>query len=811
MRPIRLDVEGFGSYNRSVTLDFTGVDFFALTGATGAGKSTVLDAMCFALYGKTPRWAEGKVQSLLALSAAEGRVRFVFSAGNTQYVATRRLRRDKHGAVKTSHAAAEKLPDSVNAMDDTELAESLGTSLATGPTAVSEAMARVIGLPFDQFTKSVLLPQGEFAQFLHAKAAERRKILENLLGHTIYGDIQRAAGARRTKAETVATTLSAQLGKIPLVSDTELDQAIDRAARLEQMTLSLRSDAAALDALSGELSAARASVSQIEQTISRLTYIKAPAEVPDISDQAAEAAAQVAKARQEVELAEADETALRQSLADLDLTTIEGQLNAWRQLDECEKNLAKGTELTEAKRQEFEAADELCTAAKEELDIARQHWNKLQHDDLASTFREELAVGQPCPVCDQTVAVLPDRDISSEHKAAREAVNIAKLEYEEAKSNADELRVTLHKYEAQLEVRRDEKKALRARLKGAPKIPTLEKRRADAEVNQKKLTGAAARVQAARNGLKGAEQTRQRVDKQLQQAWREFHQARDHVAPFSPPSHHAEDLALSWNTLVDWAKQQLSEAQSGLDRARQTLANHEHEARKLQAGLHQKLSEVDVSSPAVGPGGDYLTAHASALASAQATCEKLRTARTQRAELDADRAKHEREAEVAKDLAAHLQAGRFMDWLLTEALTELVAGATEILHQITRGQYDLIYRDKEFWVIDHHDADLQRPARSLSGGETFAASLALALALSEQLAGLSQAGAHLDSILLDEGFGTLDPDSLDQVATTLEALTLTRNRQVGVVTHVAALAERVPVRFHVAKDMNGSSVERIAN
>jgi exonuclease SbcC len=128
---------------------------------------------------------------------------------------------------------------------------------------------------------------------------------------------------------------------------------------------------------------------------------------------------------------------------------------------------------------------------------------------------------------------------------------------------------------------------------------------------------------------------------------------------------------------------------------------------------------------------------------------------------------------------------------------------------LTSGQYDLTYADNDFYVIDHHDADLTRPVRTLSGGETFAASLSLALAMSDQLAGMSSRGASLEAILLDEGFGTLDAATLDQVASSLESLAGNRDRMVGVVTHVASLAERVPVRFEVGKDARGSHVARM--
>ena len=168
----------------------------------------------------------------------------------------------------------------------------------------------------------------------------------------------------------------------------------------------------------------------------------------------------------------------------------------------------------------------------------------------------------------------------------------------------------------------------------------------------------------------------------------------------------------------------------------------------------------------------------------------------------------ETDGRVAKALAQHLRANNFERWLLVEALDTLVDGASAILRELSGGQYDLTHEKGEFFVVDHYDAALARPVRTLSGGETFQASLALALALSEQLAGLSTAAASLESIVLDEGFGTLDAATLDTVAATLENLAARGDRMVGVVTHVSALAERVPVRFEVHKDTRTAYVQR---
>ena len=165
--------------------------------------------------------------------------------------------------------------------------------------------------------------------------------------------------------------------------------------------------------------------------------------------------------------------------------------------------------------------------------------------------------------------------------------------------------------------------------------------------------------------------------------------------------------------------------------------------------------------------------------------------------------------QVSRQLQQLMSAKRFPQWLADAALDTLVADASSSLLQLSGGQFELTHDRGEFFVIDHADADSRRSVKTLSGGETFQASLALALALSEQLATLAAGGrTTLDSIFLDEGFGTLDPDALEIVAGTLENLAQ-GNRMVGVVTHVAALAERVPIRFEVSRDSRTSTIERV--
>jgi exonuclease SbcC len=123
---------------------------------------------------------------------------------------------------------------------------------------------------------------------------------------------------------------------------------------------------------------------------------------------------------------------------------------------------------------------------------------------------------------------------------------------------------------------------------------------------------------------------------------------------------------------------------------------------------------------------------------------------------------------------------------------------------------------QEYVVIDHWGEQDRRSVKTLSGGETFLASLALALALAERLPELGAAirPTRLDSLFLDEGFGTLDSESLDAVAAALERLHLGEDagtpsgRMIGVITHRPELAERMPARIRVVKSQEGSRVEQ---
>jgi exonuclease SbcC len=161
--------------------------------------------------------------------------------------------------------------------------------------------------------------------------------------------------------------------------------------------------------------------------------------------------------------------------------------------------------------------------------------------------------------------------------------------------------------------------------------------------------------------------------------------------------------------------------------------------------------------------------------------------------------------QVHEVLAADLRSDRFQAYLLQEVFTDLVRGASARLLTLTSERYSLRFHDDEIRVVDHDNADETRISDTLSGGETFLTSLALALELSDQVQ-RAVGAVNLDSLFIDEGFGTLDPDTLALVSETLQEL-LVGGRMVGVITHIPELRDEFAQQIIVVKHQGYSTVE----
>jgi len=312
----------------------------------------------------------------------------------------------------------------------------------------------------------------------------------------------------------------------------------------------------------------------------------------------------------------------------------------------------------------------------------------------------------------------------------------------------------------------------------------------------------------ARGKRTAQEQTLDGLQRDGDTARRALSAARDRVVALGAPAVDGLGILAAWTELATWAASLAGQRDRDIEVASGAVATARQAASELAGGLRADLGGkgIELATDALAAGA--APAVASALERARAATARLAERRKDAADLASRQRDAQQEQQVAKLLGDLLRANNFQRWLVTEAVEDLVATASATLSALSSGQFDLAYDDGDFYVIDHADADSRRSARTLSGGETFQASLALALALSSQISALAAAGAaRLDSIFLDEGFGTLDSETLDVVATTLESLAQ-GDRMVGVVTHVTALAERVPVRFRVARNARSSTITR---
>ena len=208
----------------------------------------------------------------------------------------------------------------------------------------------------------------------------------------------------------------------------------------------------------------------------------------------------------------------------------------------------------------------------------------------------------------------------------------------------------------------------------------------------------------------------------------------------------------------------------------------EHEA--LRGHAEALRGRVDEANNQLGMAGKEL--------------ETLRRRLADLAELAASARELESRYAVLHGLEQSLRSHQFEAYVLGHALADLAANASVIIHELTDGRYELDY-DGEFYVRDTWMDPHRRTVKTLSGGESFIVSLALALALADSVAGRQSLGA----LFLDEGFGTLDPEALDSVTEVLTNLT-SSGRMVGVITHVTSLTERLPARLVVEKGRLGS-------
>jgi DNA repair protein SbcC/Rad50 len=799
MRPVRLLLDGFGSYRQATEADFSDVEFFALVGPTGAGKSTLIDGLCFALYGTVPRWGkENAIAQALAPAANACRVCLVFEANGNRYGAVRALTRDKKGLVHTKEARLELLDPQIP--PDAPIADILAASvnqLAEGPDQVKAKVQHILGLTYEHFTQSVLLPQGRFSEFLQAKPADRQDLLVELLAFGVYATVgQRARERAKTTADRMQYTESLRRDLADATEDAETGAAA-RVTALRDLASTVEEKQESLSLSKEQAEQAAQQAREAREESGQLATVRMPAEVPGLARRIGEADRLIAERKKLRNDAEEAEAAAQQARGQLpDKTQMEMLRQAYDGRRELAKQLGQQEQALAATEAARDSRSEAVQAADRELRQAREDRAVVERSHAAIALAQGLRVGEDCPVCLQPVTTLPHHPAPADLARTQQAVDSAEEKlhrereaYEKAarvaaatSSTLDGTRERLEKLSTTLTEAPGEEDVL-ASLEAIGNADTV-------------LSEAQHQAQASRSAVAKAEELRSSLTEEERQARATLASARDSVIRLGAPAIEGGDLAAAWETLTTWAQAGYAERgkrQPDLDNAATGL---QREVANQERALLELLAEHDITD-ATDP-ARAAAAVARHHERAENQLAAIRENRKKAAKLDEEIHACREEQQVAGMLGNLLKANSFERWLCGEALDSLMAEASETLMELSGGQYQLDRDDRnELIVIDYQDAGARRPVHTLSGGETFQASLALALALSRQVIGLSAGLRDLNSMFLDEGFGTLDEDTLETVTTTLERLAADSDRMIGVITHVPALAERVPVRFVV--------------
>jgi len=800
VRPLRLEVEGFTSFRKRLTVDFSGLDLFAITGPTGVGKSSLIDALVFALYGQVPRVGDDYKQ-LISHGAERLAVLLEFEAGRERYRIARTVRRA---------GASKQLLERLDGDEPEPLADRV--------KEIRIRVERILGLDYDGFTRSVVLPQGQFDEFLKGEPKERRKILVSLLDLGVYETMQKLANQRGSEARKEAGFVAEQLERD--FSDATPETLEARKGELA----TVEGEAAGVEkALAGlaegltvaqKLRAARREDQSLAEDEARERARRAVAEKTVAGGEAARTAAEidVAAVAERIDGLGVDEdrhTALvaarpraerlcefRDQVGRADQGRTEA-LRAVARARATRATVEVAVPAAEGARVKADAAVAAARAKKE--DVHRRH--------AAVVLRRGLKAGETCPVCEQEMPGVPkgrapgldsvDKSLGRAETAARDAAaaaEAARLELQKSRTSVDGLEREL----AQAEDRHGELETARSAVEHDLSEAGFE---AEECAEPSRLLK---RLQAELRTLEAARQTRADLEarKRALEERRATLQAELAAATAEQEGARARLEEIAGKRVAASALVQVSLEALG------TLASRE--GWEELGTLGDEVEALEERSRESQGRSRKLAARRGAL---RGDVERIEEKIVRASELRQKKEALDANGALLKTLADHLRANELVAWIQEEALRRLAEDGSHHLVALSQGRYalrlgsgDVIATgsraEQDFFVVDRWNADGVRSVKTLSGGETFLASLALALALAESLARLSAGGRAveaLDSLFLDEGFGSLDGETLDTVVAALDELH-GGQRLVGIVTHVRDLAERMPARLEVRRE-----------
>lgn len=871
MKPIRLTICGWGPYKEKQEIDFSGIEkrgLFLITGATGAGKTTIFDAITYALYGNMSGTTREKasVRSDFADVDTPTFVELLMSHGGKEYKIYRnpeylRPRKRSEGMTKEKEQAILTTPEG---------------DCVEGSSEVTRYIQTLLRLDYQQFKQLSMIAQGEFAKLLSATSGEKTRIFREIFGTDLYEKVAatlkgKSAGAYRQVMECRHKMDEA----VEMISRDSLLLCEEEKSKWDELTATGKYYYEGIveflekeeTTRKEEWKASKVAYTAKENEVQRLTQRTAEAEriqglfeKLELEEQKRE---KLLERRDEV-VNQEEKLRLYEAAATIRVQEEKAQA-AGQQVEKLEKGIAVANEEIEKlqkqnlleedfyrQREEIEVAYDLLGRIKdaevksseiqkkcgeeesalttlknayveaerrEEIDKhAYEQAEKVYRHGLAGILGEELIEGIPCPVCGATHHPIPaqrEQEMPDEEqikqlkevyeKKQKERITLhgnttaAVAKVQELKAQVQELVAEKELLSGKIELKAEDVKRyvaektqqqflLQIRNYENRQISLSEKhsylKKQKEELIEKEAESTQAnetfKVQIKNAGFKGEDDYRS-----ARKEDEEIKKLRSEIAEYK------QSCSINKEVLVHLAEETNDVQREDVQILKETLLRESSEKEQLfneQLRLSGWLQSLKKSIESLK---DKLV-----------QLEKLMANYSMYKDLD-DAANGNNKKRLV-----------FEQYVLASYFEDILRAANIRLHLMSNGRYELRRsqvvsdgRSKdnlEIEVMDYYTGKY-RSVKTLSGGESFKASLALALGMSDVVQAGS-GGIRVEALFIDEGFGSLDSESLEQACLTLQGL-VEKDRLIGIISHVPELAEKIGNQIRIRKTNAGSSVE----